>query len=180
MQSGTKLWGVAFFGLALACGSGPGDPLDPERITEIAKEEGDAQGMAYSGGFVLRVTGTLTCDCPEVQGVDLCEGGYLRLPTDQTMIEMTQFDGYLQLVASLDSLLVLSGALQQSGAFELGGIYAISNPIGEGGLYVVLQGSFSDPNTFTGELLHRVQGTFDDDALDCRGEVPVEGRRVGS
>lgn len=163
--------------LLAACGSDP-DPLDPDAIDDVARDEGDAEGDAYTGAYLVKATGTRTCDCPEVQGIDLCAFDLTALG-DDTTVDVTQFDGYLLLApAGFSDSRAMTGPLDASGEFDLGGLFDLGTVLGEGNLLSRMTGSFTGPDRFTATLRTRIDGSFGDDAVDCRTEIDLTGERT--
>ncbi|MBL9100478.1 MAG: hypothetical protein JNL82_05960 [Myxococcales bacterium] len=165
--------------LGLACGSAaPEDPLDPDAVDEVAKGEGDAEGDARSGAYRLTAEGPRTCDCPEIEGFDLCAADLTALG-DQAVVELTQADGYLLLAPrSAPDLLSLAGSLDRDGAFDLGGIYDLASVLGDGDLYTRMTGEFTGADRFAAVLRSRISGTIQGQSVDCRTEVDLTGERI--
>jgi len=165
--------------LLAACGAEP-DPLDPGEIDDVAKGEGDADGDARSGTYLIAATSTRACDCAEVQGIDLCDADLTQIG-DGSLVTLMQTDGYLLLSpASAPGLLSLTGSLDADGSFDLGGLYDLSSVVGEGDLVTRLTGEFAGADRFTALLRTRVSGTLDGEPVDCRTEVDVTGERQTS
>jgi hypothetical protein len=156
----------------------PVDPLDPAAVDDAAKGEGDAEGDAHSGSYVLHATGMRACDCPEVQGFDLCAADLTQLG-DAAVVTFTQADGYLVLAPkTAPETLSLTGSITADGSFDLGGLYDLGTVLGEGDLFTRLTGEFTDTDHLTAVLLTRVDGTLGNDVVDCRTEVDLTGERV--
>jgi hypothetical protein len=160
-----------------ACASAP-DPLDPDAIDDIAKDEGDAEGDARSGTYLLKATGTRACDCPQVQGIDLCAFDLVAL-RDGSRVDIAQYDGYLLLTPTgAPAGLALTGPLDGGGDFDLGGLYDLGTALGEGSLLTRMIGAFTGPDRFTATLRTRIDGSFGDDSVDCRTEIDLTGERT--
>jgi hypothetical protein len=162
---------------ALACSDPPRDPLDPEEIQDVAKDEGDAQGTDRSGTYRMEVQEAPECDCPVLLEMDLCSNAITTLATAGGSVLLSQSDGYL-LLSESQGLLSMSGALGSDGAFDIAGVYGFSTVLGDIGLYLRLDGRFTAEDRFTGTLQTRALGEIEGDAVDCRNEVPVTGTRI--
>lgn len=165
--------------LLLACGAPePTDPLDPDAVDEVAKGEGDAEGVDRSGTYRLRAAAMSACDCPEIEGFDLCAADITQL-RDDAVVGLTQADGYLVLAPqAAPDILALAGSLDADGTFDLGGIYDLASVFGDGDLYTRMTGEFTDADHFTAVLRSRIDGTINDQAIDCRTEVDLTGERI--
>jgi hypothetical protein len=173
------LWLALTLSAPLSCSQPEADPLDPAEVEAAAKDEGDATGTGRSGNYQLQLTGTPSCDCPMTSEIALCSVDLSTLTVAGVAVTMTQSDGYLQLSGvSTEGRVDLSGALEDSGEFALAGIYDLGNVLGEGNLYVRLDGRFTGPDEFTATLLDRAQGSYGDQSIDCRTEGEVLGKRL--
>lgn len=184
MPFATRVPGVRSFAVLLACAPLPGcgddtpaDPLDPEQIQDVAKDEGDAQGSDRSGTYKISVGMVPECDCPVLMEMDLCSNALTTLTTTGGAVSLSQTDGFLLLSEEM-GLLSMSGALAADGGFDIAGVYAFANVLGKVGLYVRLDGEFTGDDRFTGTLRSRALGEVEDDPVDCRTEVPVTGMRL--
>lgn len=172
----------SFAALALtltACAEDPVDPLDPAEIQDVAKDEGDAKGSDRSGTYLIKVDEVPDCDCPTVNNTDLCGNELTTLATRGGVVLVDQTDGYL-LISEDQGLLSLSGALAQSGEFDIAGVYGFATVLGELGIYLRIDGSFTAEDRFTGSLQSRALGEFDMESIDCRNEVPITGTRIAA
>lgn len=171
------LFVAALIASTLSCSDPPADPLDPEEIQEVAKDEGDAQGSDRSGSYRIEVEKAPDCDCPVLVEMDLCSNAITTLATAGGSVLLSQTDGYL-LLSESQGLLSMSGALASDGAFDIAGVYGFSTVLGDIGLYLRLDGAFTAEDRFTGTLQSRALGEIEGDAVDCRNEVPVVGTRI--
>jgi hypothetical protein len=162
-----------------ACPSAPpADPLDPDEVDEVAKSGGDAEGDARSGSYRLQAGSVAACDCPEVQGVDLCAASLTGLGDDSVVL-VTQSDGYLLLAPEVaPGSLALGGSIDADGGFDLAGVYDLASVFGEGSLTTRMTGAFENTDRFAAVLHTRVDGTVLGDAIDCRTELDLTGERI--
>jgi hypothetical protein len=165
------------FAFLCACGDGELDPLDPDVIDMVGKSGGDAEGDARSGAYVLNAAGARACDCPTVQGFDLCEIDVTQI-RDDAVVTFDQSDGYLLLTpAAAPGTLALSGSLDADGAFDLAGVYDLGSIFADVTLTTRLSGEFTGATRFTALLRTRIRGTLEADEIDCRTELDVTGER---
>lgn len=166
---------VALLGACTA--APPADPLDPDTVDDVAKAEGDADGDAHSGTYRLRAGGVAACDCPEIQGIDLCGVDVTGLGDDAVVL-LTQSDGYLLLSPEVaPGTLALGGSIADDGAFDLAGIYDLASVFDDGSLTTRMTGEFTSPDRFTAVVRTRIDGSFFGEAVDCRTELDVTGER---
>ncbi len=164
---------------ALSCSQPEVDPLAPDEVEEVAKDQGDATGTSRSGAYQLQLVGTPTCDCPMTSEIALCSVDLTTLTIAGVSVTMTQSDGFLTLTGiSPGGRIDLSGALEDSGDFDLGGIYDLGNVLGDGSLYIRLTGRFTGPDSLSATLLDRAQGSYGDQSIDCRTEGELLGQRI--
>ena len=179
LLSAPGLWLALTLSAPAACNEPEQDPLDPDAVEAVAKDEGDATGTTRSGAYQLQLVGTPSCDCPMTSEIALCSVDLSTLTVAGVAVTMTQSDGYLQLSGvSADSRVDLGGALDASGEFELAGIYDLGNVLGEGNLYIRLSGRFTGQDEFTATLIDRALGSYNNQTIDCRTEGDVLGMRV--
>ncbi len=165
---------------ALSCSQPEVDPLAPEAVEEVAKDQGDATGTARSGAYQFQLVGTPTCDCPMTSEIALCSTDLTTLTIAGVIVTLTQRDGFLTLSTSgsREGLIDLSGAIEASGDFDLAGIYDLGNVLGEGSLYIRLTGRFTGPDSLSATLQDRADGSYGDQSIDCRTEGEVVGQRI--
>ena len=155
----------------------PADPLDPAEIDAVAKSEGDAVGSDHSGPYLIKLTTTPECDCPEIYGMDLCNNSISSLASTGGQVSLSQTDGFLLITEDM-GLLTLSGAIEASGEFDVAAIHGFASALGEVALYVRMTGRFDDTGDFTGEVQSRALGEVEGDAVDCRTEAGLSGVRT--
>lgn len=166
---------------ALSCSQPEVDPLAPESVEEVAKDQGDATGTSRSGAYQFQLVGTPTCDCPMTSEIALCSVDLTTLTIAGVAVTLTQSDGFLSLTGISPGgggRVDLSGALEESGDFDLGGIYDLGNVLGDGSLYIRLTGRFTGPDSLSATLLDRAEGSYRDQSIDCRTEGELLGQRI--
>ncbi len=165
---------VAAWGL-VACADDPAGPLDPETVSALASEVGDAQGVAPSGVYAVALTPE-QCGCSEVNtallGLTLCQGGFLGpvnagAPAVQTTFDVVVSDGILDIASEFATSNPV-GALDADGAFELGAVIRLTSFATTGYQVTRVQGSL-DP---MGESDYDIEGTI---TLRLIGRVELEG-----
>ena len=181
----SRLLALAPLAGGLTCSHAEPDPLDPDVVEDIAKEQGDAEGSDRSGAYTLKVADTPTCDCPATSEIALCSVDLTTFTNMGVVAHLTQNDGALVLAAEgpesgVDFVgdLTLSGPLDSSGDFDLGGIYDLGSLISAGNLYIRLTGRFTGADRFEATLSDRARGSYGDQSIDCRTEAQVVGTRV--
>lgn len=168
------------FVLLGACSGGEPDPLDPDVIDMVGKGQGDAEGDARSGVYVLHTAGERSCDCPTVMEFDLCEADFTQIG-DNAVVTFDQSDGYLLLAPeAAPGTLSLTGSLDADGTFDLAGVYDLGSILGDLDLTTRLGGEFAGADRFTALLRTRIRGTIQGDDIDCRTEQGVTGKRQSS
>jgi hypothetical protein len=176
---GVRSFAALLVFVSSGCAEPPADPLDPAEIQDVAKDEGDARGSDRSGTYLIKVDQVPDCDCPMVNNTDLCGNELTTLATRGGVVLVTQTDGYL-VVSEDQGLLSLSGALAKGGEFDVAGVYGFATVLGEIGIYLRLDGSFTAEDRFTGSLQSRALGDYEMESIDCRNEVPVTGTRIAA
>lgn len=165
---------LACAALLAACDDPEPDALDPAVVDAVAKSEGDADGDARSGFYALTTTESRTCDCPELQGFDLCSVNFAQIGGGSAS-EFVQYDGYL--LFSPDSETPMSGRVDDDGSFDLGGLGDLDTLFTAGEMVTRLTGEFSG-DTLTAVLRTRFDGTILEEPVHCRTEVELAGTRL--
>lgn len=169
---------AAALALLTACSSedGPGDPLDPELLEDIAGEQGSASGSEYSGDWRFDFTRS-DCDCPNLENgaetIDLCELGELTGPVD---LPLAQGGGYL--IVDLEGAAMLSGPIDDDDSFTVAGSHDLGNLLGELAIHTRLDGAFSSSTRAEGSAGQRLIGTALGDDIDCRQRADFEAQRL--
>lgn len=167
--------------LALALGTAPiacydgFDPLDPERLAEIARSRGDALGIEWSGQYFGDAE-PLECGCEQVDDADvlsLCgvvdQFGELGLPA-AFPLTVVQADGTLQVFLlppqqDVDGVSILNPTLY-------GPVHADGRVSAAGSL-------LGDGLLIRGQVLARIDGTVTADAEGTRTlEAQIQQRYV--
>ncbi|MCR9160446.1 MAG: hypothetical protein ACE37F_18705 [Nannocystaceae bacterium] len=123
---------LALCGL-VACAEDPAGALDPEVVSALATEVGDARGVEPSGVYAVELTPE-TCGCseirPELWPLTLCRRG-ARGPvlddfTLQTTLDLVASDGIIDL--SSDAITGNPvGALDADGSFDAGAVTRLTS-----------------------------------------------------
>lgn len=153
--------------LLAACEREPG-PLDVETLQALARHQGDAQGDAFAGDYLI-VGERIGCDCPTVMNIDLCTVLGLGAPAIPTQI--FQQDGLL--VLDLAATVSYVGGVDQGGEFAVAAIIDASLVAASGEIHSRIDGEFADSG-FTGTLQNRLVGTYVGEDVDCQAKVAVD------
>ncbi|MEM9460106.1 MAG: hypothetical protein AAGF11_38375 [Myxococcota bacterium] len=161
------------------------DPLDPERLAEIARSRGDAQGIAWSGQYVGEVE-PLECGCQQVDDANvlsLCgvvdQFGELGL-TAMFPLTVIQADGTVQVLLlppdqDIEDVPILNpplyGPLDADGRVSAGGSLLGDGLLVRGQVLARIDGTVTDAEgtpTLDAELQQRyvVQLAQSVDSLD--------------
>ena len=159
--------------LALAACEGDPDPLDVDVLQQLARTQGDAEGDAFAGLYFMVGERESGCDCPEVQGFDLCV--VLSLGAGVVPAQAAQYDGLL--VLDLAQTVAYIGGVDRGGDFAVAAILDASLVAATGDLHSRIDGAFTDQG-FTGALQNRLVGTYLGDPIDCRARVALTATRA--
>ena len=177
------------FALALVLGCGgsepqPDDPLDRERVLDVAARIGSATGEGFSGRWRFTFSAA-SCDCPtlEVDGepLELCE---LAALSSELELELVQSDGLLGFsLGPMGELGALTGAVEDDGSFDLAGTHDASTALGSVELLRRATGSSTGGDTSEAEATagwagQRLVGELGDTNLDCRWVADFEAERI--
>ena len=155
-----------------ACGAEDEDPLSVESLQRVARAQGDAEGQELAGNYVLSGEGQ-DCDCPEVEGLDLC--GLLSIDAPVLPAAVSHYDGLV--VIEISGTLSLIGGAWSDGSFAVASILD-AGIIGTGGeILSLVEGTF-DENGFSGEMVNRFVGAYLGEEYDCRGGSELTALRV--
>lgn len=157
------------------CAEDPAGPLDPDTVSALASQVGDAQGVAPSGVYAVELTAQ-DCGCTDVNsallGLTLCQGGPVGLlggppPVLQTTFDVVVSDG----IVDIESEFATSnpvGALDVDGVFDIGAVIRLTSFATTGFQVTRVEGSI-DP---VGENAYDIEGTI---SLRLIGRVELEG-----
>ncbi len=155
-----------------ACSAGEDDPLSVESLQRVARAQGDAEGRDLAGNYAVRGEG-LECDCPEVDGLDLC--GLLSIDAPVLSAEVSHYDGLV--VLEISGTIALVGGAWADGSFAVASILD-AGVIGTGGeILSLVEGSFADDG-FTGAMVNRFVGVYAGEDIDCRGGSELTALRT--
>ena len=158
--------------VALAACEGEPDPLDADVLQQLARAQGDAEGDAFAGLYLLVGEAEGACDCPKVQGFDLCV--VLSLGAGVVPVDAAHYDGLL--VLDLAETVAYVGGVDRGGDFAVAAIVDASLIAATGDLHSRIDGAFTD-RAFTGVLQNRLVGTYLGDPIDCRARVALTADR---
>ncbi len=155
-----------------ACAAEEEDPLSVEALQRVARAQGDAEGQDLAGNYAVSGEG-LECDCPEVDGLDLC--GLLSIDAPVLPAEVSHYDGLV--VLEISGTIALIGGTWADGSFTAASILD-AGVIGTGGeILSLVEGSFSEDG-FTGEMVNRFVGVYSGEELDCRGGSELTALKI--
>lgn len=157
---------LALFITLSACAGEP-DPLDEGELQRLARAQGDARGDGFAGLYLLS-SDPGDCDCPEIDGVDLCRT--LSLGEGVIPVALSQHDGLL--VIDLGSIVAYIGGVDQDGAFTVAAILNAGLVAATGELLSRIDGELSDAG-FDGVLQNRLVGAFLTEDVDCRVSASI-------
>ncbi len=162
-------------GLAAGCAEDPAGPLDPDVVSALASEVGDARGVAPSGVYAVELT-PQDCGCTDVNtallGLTLCQGGPFGAlgadaPTLQTTFDVVVSDGIVDIASEFATSNPV-GALDSDGVFDIGAVIRLTSFATTGFQVTRAEGSI-DP---VGESDYDIEGTI---TLRLIGRVELEG-----
>lgn len=157
------------------CAQDPAGPLDPDTVSELATQVGDAQGVAPSGVYAVQLTAQ-DCGCTTVNGdllgLTLCQGGPggplgLTPPGLQTTFDVVTSDGIVDIASEFATSNPV-GALDANGAFDIGAVIRLTSFATTGFQVTRVQGSI-DP---VGANDYNIEGSI---SLRLIGRVELEG-----
>lgn len=157
------------------CAQDPAGPLDPDTVSDLASQVGDAQGVAPSGVYAVELTAQ-DCGCTDVNtallGLTLCQGGpggplSRTPPALQTTFEVVTSDGIVDIASEFATSNPV-GALDADGAFDIGAVIRLTSFATTGFQVTRVEGSI-DP---VGENDYDIEGTI---SLRLIGRVELEG-----
>lgn len=140
------------------------DPLDVERVRELARDQGSANTDAHTGYHTLLLS-MASCDCPRIE----YQGQTLDLCTIQTIgavtAELGEADGMLAMSTPLG---LFTGAIEQDGSFVVAGITDLSTLAGPLEWVRRFDGEFASDGSAEGWAGQRLIGELPDRRIDCR------------
>ncbi len=155
-----------------ACVAEDEDPLSLEALQRVARAQGDAEGQDLSANYVVSGD-ALGCDCPEIEGLDLC--GILSIDAPVLPAAVSHYDGLV--VIEISGTISLIGGVWSDGSFAVASILD-AGVIGTGGeILSLVEGTFDDEG-FVGEMVNRFSGAYLGEAIDCRGTSALTGLRT--
>lgn len=163
------------FGLALcACAEDPAGDLDADVVSALAKQVGDARGVASSGVYGVELT-PLQCGCteldPSLWALTLCQRGAFGPvgvdATIQTTFDVVTSDGIVDLASEAATANPV-GALQADGSFDAGAVIRLTSLAATGYQITRVEG-WVEPSA---ELGNAIEGTV---ALRIIGRVELLG-----
>jgi len=176
LSVGDRLAGSLLAGsLSAGCAEDPAGPLDPQTVSDLATQVGDAQGVAPSGVYAVELTAG-DCGCTDVNsallGLTLCQGGpfgALRAdaPALQTTFDVVVSDGIVDIASEFATSNPV-GAMDADGAFDAGAVIRLTSFATTGFQVTRAEGSL-DP---VGESDYNIEGTL---SLRLIGRVELEG-----
>lgn len=159
-----------------ACAEDPAEPLDPDTISALASQVGDAQGVAPSGVYAVELT-DFDCGCMDsnsaLAGLTLCGlGGSAGIlgglpPALPTTFDVVVSDGIVDIASEFATANPV-GALDADGAFDIGAVIRLTSFATTGFQVTRVEGSI-DP---VGESDYDIEGTI---SLRLIGRVELEG-----
>lgn len=169
--------------LASACGPDPieTDPLAPDVLDDLGKQQGDATGTAWSGWYLLDMDRS-DCDCPtfefEQEMVAVCDLDDLAKSEDEVTVEVRQADGQLVMMAEDD--LQLTGSVDADGTFVLTAVRNEAVPVGTLQSLSRVEGRLTRPDApqFQADYWQRFSGELGNEPVDCRTRYDVAGARI--
>lgn len=171
----TKRVLLASAALLAACGDDPVGPLDPDTVSTLAVQVGDARGVGPSGVYAVELTPE-DCGCTDVNsallGLTLCQGGPFgalnaEAPALQTTFDVVASDGVLDIASEFATANPV-GALDADGAFDLGAVIRLTSFATTGFQVTRAEGSVQA----VGESDYDIEGTI---SLRLIGRVELEG-----
>ena len=163
------MWVVA---CGAACVAEDEDPLSTESLQRVARAQGDAEERGFAGDYVVSGE-AMGCDCPELEGLDLC--GILAVDAPVLPAVASHYDGLV--VLEISGTISLIGGVWSDGSFAVASILD-AGILGTGGeLRSLVEGSF-DEEGFSGEMVNRFSGAYLGEEIDCRGGSALTGLRV--
>lgn len=160
-----------------ACTQDPAGPLDPETVSALASQVGDAQGVAPSGVYAVELTAE-DCGCTDINsalfGLTLCQQGIVGGlvpgaggPAIQTTFDVVVSDGILDIASEFATSNPV-GALDEDGTFDIGAVIRLTSFATTGFQVTRIEGSI-DP---VSENDYDIEGTV---SLRLIGRVELEG-----
>ena len=163
---------LALVACVAACVAEDEDPLSLESLQRVARAQGDAEGQDLAGSYAVSGE-ALGCDCPELEGLDLC--GLLSIDAPVLPAAVSHFDGLV--VIDISGTISLIGGVWSDGRFAAASILD-AGIIGTGGeVLSLVEGSF-DGEGFAGEMVNRFSGAYLGEEIDCRGASELTGLRI--
>ncbi len=157
------------------CGEDPAGRLDPETVSELASQVGDAQGVTPSGVYAVELSAD-DCGCQGLNsallGLTLCPGLPANTPSGappvvQTTFDVVVSDGIVDIASEFTTSNPV-GALDADGAFDIGAVIRLTSFATTGFQVTRVEGSI-DP---VGDNGYDIEGTI---ALRLIGRVELEG-----
>ncbi|MGH1340028.1 MAG: hypothetical protein ACRBN8_00645 [Nannocystales bacterium] len=160
--------------VSAGCSEDPAGPLDPETVSALASEVGDAQGVAPSGVYAVQLTAE-DCGCMDVNtallGLTLCQGAPFgrngNPSTFQTTFDVVVSDGIVDIASEFAASNPV-GALDADGAFDIGAVIRLTSFATTGFQVTRAEGSIDA----VGDSDYDIEGTI---MLRLIGRVELEG-----